>query len=104
VTWPLQTAVCSFVSTGSFLLFTPEPLWSGSAGSTPQVPVVVGVAAQLQADQVVVLGIPHAPGVAIGRGVEPLLLARHVRGRAHPGGVAARAADRRLPVGGLIQH
>lgn len=35
VTWPLQTAVCSFVSTGSFLLLTPEPVrWPGSAGST----------------------------------------------------------------------
>ena len=35
VTWPSQTAVCGFVSTGSFALFTPEPfLWPGSGGST----------------------------------------------------------------------
>lgn len=35
VTCPSQTAVCSFVSTGSFLLLTPAPeRWPGSAGST----------------------------------------------------------------------
>ena len=32
---PEQTAVCSFVSTGSFRLLTPEPArWPGSAGSS----------------------------------------------------------------------
>lgn len=35
VTLPEQTAVCSLVSTGSFLLLMPPPgLWPGSAGST----------------------------------------------------------------------
>ena len=51
----------------------------------PKVVAVVGVAPKLKADQVVILGITHAAGIAVGGRVQLLLLARGWLVEAKPG-------------------
>ncbi len=55
---------------------------TGVRGLAPEVAGVVRVTTELEGHQVVVLGVAETAGVAVGGGVRPLLVARHLG--AHP--------------------